>query len=49
VIGCRQINRDMEAVTDSFPELGDKETPTVRDNRVREAMKLPDVLDKARG
>jgi hypothetical protein len=49
VEGCGEVNRDTEAVTDSFPEFRNKETPTVRDNRVRKTMKLPDVPNKALG
>jgi len=46
VIGCREVYGDIETVVDSFLKLRDKETPTVRDNRVRKAVELPDILNK---
>ena len=47
MIGCREVYGDTETVVDGFPKLRDKETPIVRDNRVREAVEFPDVLSKA--
>jgi hypothetical protein len=47
VISCRKVYRDTKAVADSLPKLGNKEAPPVRDNRIREAVKFPNVFDKA--
>jgi hypothetical protein len=47
VIGRRKVYGDTKAVADSLPKLRNKEAPSVRDDRIREAVKFPNVFDKA--
>jgi hypothetical protein len=49
VVGRGEVYRDTEAVADSLPKLRNKEAPPVRDNRIREAVKFPNIFDKALG
>jgi hypothetical protein len=49
VIGRRKVNRDTKAVADGFPELRNEEASPVGDDRIREAVELPDLSDEALG
>ena len=43
VVCRRKADRDLQAMTDCFPELSDEEGSSIRDNTVREAMQAPDI------
>jgi hypothetical protein len=49
MVGCRETNCNLETVTHSFPELGDKQGSSIRDNRVWEAVEAPDITSKDLG
>ena len=46
MIGCREVYGDIKIVVDSFLKLRDKETPIVKNNKVRKAVELLDILNK---
>ena len=43
VVCRRKADRDLQAMTDYFLELSDKEGSSIRDNTVREAIQAPNI------